>query len=623
MKTRLLAWIGLVALVLGQGAELSAQRGSKGSQGSPSRGSQSSGGSARPAASQGSRGSSAAPSRPSSSPQGSSRPSAASQGSSRPSSPTGGSIRPSSPPSPRPSASSPTVRPSTPSSTPSGGSVSRPSTSPPSPSASNAGRELYGSRAQPTVPTTSAPTSGTSSAPSSRPDSTSGEPRALAPSASPGVSIPPERTQPRTRFPAPYSPAGSATRPPGRVPRADAPSALPGRSLVSPGTKSLAPREPAPRPKGPMVRYGEGPTRRVEAPKTLVPKKDTRTPELGKGASSGKNGAGKGGAAPAAKPTKTKTLGELKRSAPDKLDDVRVLTRGISRAHDVATGVAVGVFGGGVQAGGYYGGLPLDDDWCDDPFGWNNPWYGSSWCWWGGSWWGYGCSWGWYTPWWWWCTRPYYATYYSYWPVATVIYTEPEVIYIERESVDPAEPVGEAVVGAPVQPTASLPQNEVPSAESPLSIAAQRYLELGDRAFREGRYADAVQFYAKAVEFAPDQGALYLVLSDALFAAGDYHYGAYAVRRALELDPALVESNVDKHGFYPDPAQFDAQLAALEQFLVEHPGDRDARLVLALNYLFGGRPRDAVRTIDHAVGAMAEDAAAQKILARAKSVAGS
>ena len=37
-------------------------------------------------------------------------------------------------------------------------------------------------------------------------------------------------------------------------------------------------------------------------------------------------------------------------------------------------------------------------------------------------------------------------------------------------------------------------------------------------------------------------GVLFLVLSDALFATGDYHYAAYALRRALELDPGIVQS---------------------------------------------------------------------------------
>src|SRR5204863_5387115 len=124
------------------------------------------------------------------------------------------------------------------------------------------------------------------------------------------------------------------------------------------------------------------------------------------------------------------------------------------------------------------------------------------------------------------------------------------------------------------------------------------------------------QFYAKAVEFAPDQGALYLVLSDALFAAGDYHYGAYAVRRAFELDSALIETSVDKHAFYSDPALFDQQLAVLERYLAQHPDDRDARLVLGLNYLFGGRAKDAAHTIEAAGAAMAADLAAQKVLQR-------
>jgi hypothetical protein len=101
---------------------------------------------------------------------------------------------------------------------------------------------------------------------------------------------------------------------------------------------------------------------------------------------------------------------------------------------------------------------------------------------------------------------------------------------------------------------------------------------------------------------------------------GDYHYAAYAVRRAFELDPALVATNVDKHGFYSDPRQFDEQLAALERYLDANAGDRDARLVLALNYLFGMRPLDAVRLLESQVGLGTEPAAAQ-ILARAQELA--
>lgn len=124
--------------------------------------------------------------------------------------------------------------------------------------------------------------------------------------------------------------------------------------------------------------------------------------------------------------------------------------------------------------------------------------------------------------------------------------------------------------------------------------AAERYLGLGDRAFREGRYGDAVHFYAKAIEFAPEEGVLYLVLADALFATGDYHYGAYALRRALDYSPHLFDSQINKRSFYGNPEAFDRQLAVLERYVRDLPFDGDARLMLAVNYLFSGRAEDAV-----------------------------
>ena len=181
--------------------------------------------------------------------------------------------------------------------------------------------------------------------------------------------------------------------------------------------------------------------------------------------------------------------------------------------------------------------------------------------------------------WYWWptyttCWAPiWYGSYYPYY-AQRAYYTT--VVYDTYQA-----PAGE------VYQTVSNRRAVVPSS---LSAAAERYLSLGDSAFREGRYTDAVQFYAKAVEFAPKEGALYLVLADALFASGDYHYGAYAIRKGLELDPALADASIDKREFYPNPADFEHQLAVLEQYVQDHPQDRDARLVLALNYLFGGAP---------------------------------
>ena len=87
-------------------------------------------------------------------------------------------------------------------------------------------------------------------------------------------------------------------------------------------------------------------------------------------------------------------------------------------------------------------------------------------------------------------------------------------------------------------------------------------------------------------------GILYLVLSDALFATGDYRYAAHALRQAFDKEPALAANVVDKRDFYAEPATFEEQIRTLEKFVKDHTLDMDARLVLAANYLFGGRPAE-------------------------------
>ena len=234
------------------------------------------------------------------------------------------------------------------------------------------------------------------------------------------------------------------------------------------------------------------------------------------------------------------------------------------------------------------------------------------------SWWYSHCGWYWpfgYSFWWWSsCWAPY--TWYScYTPASVVVYRDsyPSTVYV-TEAPPAYAPAGEGVIDDSADGSAdasgdaggrvvdeSMDRLTSPTAMSATRTATQN-LTMGDAAFREGRYGDAVHFYARAIEFQPDQGVLYLVLSDALFATGDYHYGAYALRKALELDPSLVENPVDKHGFYTDPMEFDRQLAVLEIYLRDRPTDQDARLLLAANYLFGLRPAAAVDLLETPAG---------------------
>ncbi len=246
----------------------------------------------------------------------------------------------------------------------------------------------------------------------------------------------------------------------------------------------------------------------------------------------------------------------------------------------------------GCSYGGYY------------PYG-CYPWGYYGWgCWPYSSWWwgsygypyygyGYGCAYG----------------YSTYWPTSVVIYDDSSPTTYAAAEEAPAygeSVVGEGVIDDKSDPGTRVVDDSMDRLLSPSAAAASRTatqnLSLGDSAFREGRYGDAVHFYARAIEFQPDEGVLYLVLSDALFATGDYHYGAYALRKALELDPTLLKDPIDKHGFYADPKEFDRQLGVLETYLKDRPTDQDARLLLAANYLFGRRPAAAVDLLESSAG---------------------
>jgi hypothetical protein len=279
-----------------------------------------------------------------------------------------------------------------------------------------------------------------------------------------------------------------------------------------------------------------------------------------------------------------------------------------------------GLWVGGAYHPGWSFGLGYG--WGCGAFGWPYSFaFGSSWFWWnywnhpcfgpGGWHFGFGGGWGggwggWYggfSPWHWWTPYPWWHWGWNpplHWGWNPPLYyaavlqnPTPQPVTVIVEQAAPAPVAAPAAEPAPVFAPSPLPS--APAAPSqPMGPAGERYLTLGDRAFRDGRYGDAAHYYGKAVEAQPESGVLHLVLADALFATGDYATAAAAIRRGLELDANLVWSTIDKRSFYRDASDFDVQLAVLELYLVDHPTDREAELVLALNYLFGNAPARAV-----------------------------
>lgn len=459
-----------------------------------------------------------------------------------------------------------------------------------------------------------------------------------------------ERAPSRVRFPAPASGSGAS-----RTSSRDVPSSLSGPSASR--LRSAAPaasysRDSAPRRErvasestradssgrslaatdreaildryrrnAPQSTRGQGPASRLQgAPSAGATRQQARIANA-RASLDKVPGASRGESA-------TRRLRDLAAVDPAAAD--RYQRAGTTVARLSGAGISVGT---SVALGCWYGGWY---DYCD-PYAWCDPWYGWGYGWSWGFWWGWGCyPYSWFSHpfapayWWWYGCWPYGIGYW--YPYAYSSYYAPPVYYstVIYETAEPAAETVEVVEQAAAEPeyvgegvATSTDQARLDrllrSGPDSAARASGQYLTLGDRAFREGRYADAVHFYARAVEFAPQEAVLYLVLADGLFATGDYHYGAFALRKALELDPTLAHSGIDKHEFYVDPREFDAQLAQLESYLADRPGDDDARLMLAANYLFGGRPAAAVDLLgSEASDRLLDDNAAALILQAAR-----
>ena len=143
---------------------------------------------------------------------------------------------------------------------------------------------------------------------------------------------------------------------------------------------------------------------------------------------------------------------------------------------------------------------------------------------------------------------------------------------------------------------------------------AQKYVELGDFYFRGGRYDEAADAYARARTYAPADAGVHLVLADASFATGDYHFAAFLIKEALRLDPALAAVKFDKRTLYGDAKQFEAQMLELDRYLAEHPFDAMAHLVQGYNLLFSDRALSSVASFRRVLEISPGDAAAERFL---------
>lgn len=252
---------------------------------------------------------------------------------------------------------------------------------------------------------------------------------------------------------------------------------------------------------------------------------------------------------------------------------------------------------------------------------------------------GFGFSWSLWYPWWywqsytwsvgyydcWWDTwsRPCYASS-SYWwyprstYCPTYLYVPSTVLVVERDNVPApdAAPAPDAVpAAAPAAAPAPAPAPGVGARMLPPVELAKKYVELGDFYFKAGRYSEAADAYARARTYAPDDGSVHFVLADAAFATGDFHFAAFLIAEAVRLDPTMVAADTDKRLFYGDPAQFEAQMQALDQYLASKPYDAQAHLVRGYNLRFSGKQAAAIAAFRRVLEISPDNVTAKAFLA--------
>jgi protein O-GlcNAc transferase len=139
------------------------------------------------------------------------------------------------------------------------------------------------------------------------------------------------------------------------------------------------------------------------------------------------------------------------------------------------------------------------------------------------------------------------------------------------------------------------------SAGSEATQAADRLIEAGNLAEREGRLAEACENYRAAVDAAPHHGRAHLNLGIGLEAAGELDAALKAYERALALDAADPYVNYNLAKLLASRGDADRGEALLRAALRSKPALAEAHVVLSNLYEERGRLREAAAELEAAL----------------------
>jgi tetratricopeptide (TPR) repeat protein len=154
--------------------------------------------------------------------------------------------------------------------------------------------------------------------------------------------------------------------------------------------------------------------------------------------------------------------------------------------------------------------------------------------------------------------------------------------------------------------------DEVPAdqVQNALDFAGQ-----GEVDFKQGKYPSAVQSWRHALVDDPRNGAIVLLLGQALFAVGQYDEAAGATQAALSMLPEDKWGTVVTHykELYPNAADYTTQIRALEKARDAKPEAPAFHFLLGYHFGYLNYPKHAVRELDKVLAVMPKDKIAQKL----------
>ena len=165
-------------------------------------------------------------------------------------------------------------------------------------------------------------------------------------------------------------------------------------------------------------------------------------------------------------------------------------------------------------------------------------------------------------------------------------------------------------------PAAQAPAaNQAPALPADQAERADRYVAAGEQSFRAGKYEDALRDWQHAMVDDPNNGGVVLLMSQALFAVGQWDAAANTLQGAMQMLPESEWGTVLKNykELYPDVAVYTKQIRTAEEARDAAPDDPALRFLLGYHFGYLNYPKHAVQELDKALDIEPRDAGSEKL----------